>query len=387
MTIKNPMADSIDYIIIGSGAAGIAAAQAIRNIDSSGSINIFGDEEYPFYARIRLPHFLAGEVPLEKLILKNEAWYKDQNISLYLSEPVIDVDPAEKAVVTKSGKTFDYKKLLFATGSHSFVPPFEGSDSTGVFTLRNINDAVKIMEYIKGKKQVVIIGGGLLGLEAGKALMCHGMKVCVVEYFDRLLPRQIDTQGAGVLKCMMERLGYCFHLGERISKIVRGDGGLKVIVQSGESVDGDMVLISAGVRPNIALPKKLGITDDKGILVNDYMQTSEADIFAAGDVAVHNGKYYGIWPAAKEQGKVAGANMAGAKARYEGTTMITALKVAGIDLVSIGDVQEAEQNRCIVNIDSDKGLYKKYVVKDDTLIGCILLGETTDQRRMERAIK
>jgi nitrite reductase (NADH) large subunit len=381
------MSDVIDYIIIGNGIAGTTAAEAVRAEDNAGSIKIFTDDKYPFYARIRLPQFLADEVPLEKLILKNDAWYKEKDIDLHLSEPVIDADPEKRTITTKNGDTFSFKKLLLAAGSHSYVPPFEGVDLEGVFTLRNISDAIRIKEYMKGKKEAVIIGGGLLGLEAGKALMCHGIKVAVVEYFDRLLPRQIDIAGANILKCTMEKLGYHFYLGLCTDKIVKDNGRLKVLMNDGNEISTDLILLSAGVRSNLTLAKKLGLTTNKGVIVNDHMQTSKPYIFAAGDICEHNGRSYGIWPAGKEQGMSAGTNMVELTSKYEGTTMMTALKVAGINLTSIGELDAESESPCIVEMDDKKGVYKKYVIKDNILVGCILLGDTKDQKKMGLAIK
>ena len=384
---KYHMIEKADYIIVGDGVAGAAATESIRANDPDGSIKIFTDEKYPFYARMRLPEFLSGEISLERLILKNDAWYKEQGIDLYLDEPVIDADPAKKTITTKKSGVFSYQKLLLAVGSHSFIPPIKGADQKGVFSLRDIKDAIAIKEHIKDKKKGVIIGAGLLGLEAGKALMRHGIEIDVVEYLDRLLPKQLDAEGARVLKSIMEKIGYCFFLGFHIKEITKDNGQLKVLMRNGAKVFGDIVLISAGVRTNLMLARKLGLDINIGIVVNDHMQTSELNIFAAGDAAEHKGRFYGIWPAAKEQGKIAGTNMVDITIKYNGTIMENTLKVAGVDLVSIGDIITAEEDRYIVNIDDEKGIYKKYVIRDDVIVGCILLGDVQNQREIECAIK
>ena len=380
------MSNVTDYIIIGNGVAGNSAAEAIRASDSSGSIKIFTEEKYPFYARVRLPQFIADEVPLEKLILKNDKWYKEKNIDLYLNEPVIDANPDEKTITTIIGRTFSYNKLLLATGSHSFIPQIKGVKAKQVFSLRNLEDAIKIKNQIKGKKNAIIIGGGLLGLETGKALMSHGLEVAVVENSDRLLPRQMDASGARILRCMMEKMGYKFYMGLGVKEIVEEGGRLILIMNDNSTITGDMILISAGVRPNLLLAERLGLSTRNGVIVNDYLQTSKQDIFSAGDIAEHNSKIYGIWPAAKDQGTAAGKNMAGVTEKYTGTTMSNVLKVAGINLTSIGDIDAENKNRNIINIDDENGIYKKYVIKDDILIGCILLGDTKEQKTLERAI-
>lgn len=381
------MPDSADYIIMGNGIAGITAAEAIRRDDAAGSIKIFTDEEYPFYARIRLPQFISGEVSLEKLILKKESWYEEQKIDLHLTEPIIEIDPSNKKIKASNGDEYTYQKLLLAAGSHSFMLPLKGSHQEGIFTLRNITDAIRIKEYIKGKKKAVILGGGLLGLEVGWALMSQGIEIAVIEFFDRLLPRQIDLAGSNILKCMMEAKGYHFHLGLHAEEIIREDGRLKVLMHEGTQVEGDLVLISTGVRPNLDVLREAGVEIDRGVVVNDHLQTNCPDIFAAGDLTEHNSTLYGIWPAAKEQGKIAGANMVGIGTKYTGSTAITALKVAGINMTSIGDIDVDNTKQCVIEIDNASGTYKKFIAEDNAMVGGILLGDTTDKKRLEHAIK
>ena len=380
------MSKAIDYIIIGNGIAGTTAAEAIRKSDPDGSIAIFSDEAYPFYARIRLPQFLAGDVTLEKIVLKSDSWYQEHNIDLHINEPVVDINPTQKLITTNTGGSCSYKKLLLATGSHSFVLPLKGIENEGVFTLRNIDDAIRIKEYIRGKKNAVILGGGLLGLEVGKALICQGVEITVIEYFDRLLPRQVDLAGSNMLKCMMEKIGYHFHLGLHAEEIIRENGKLKVLMHEGDVFEGDMVLVSAGVRPNLDLAEKAGVNIDKGIIVDDHLKTSVDGIFAAGDLTQHKERLYGIWPAAKQQGEIAGMNMAGVATEYTGSTVITALKVAGINLTSIGDIDLDNTKECVVDIDNEHGTYKKYVMQESALVGCILVGDTKDKKKIERAI-
>lgn len=381
------MPDNKNYIIIGNGVAGMTAVESIRAVDKSGSILILTDEKYPFYARLRLPEFLGGGLSAEKLILRKESWYAENGIDLRLDTQVIDADAVKKNVTSQNGAVYSYNKLILATGAKSFVPPIEGAGLEGVFTLRDIADAIAIKEYIIGKKRAIIIGGGLLGLEAGRALMNHGMEISVIEFSDRLLPRQIDGEGSKVLRCVMEKIGYAFYLGRKTEKITRENGSLKVSMHDGASVVGDVIIISAGVRANLAISGKLGLKTNNAVIVNDYMQTSEPDIFAAGDNVEYNGRRYGIWPAAKEQGRVAGANAVNLTTKYEGTMMANALKVAGIDLVSMGDLEMGASDRSVVNIDNENGVYKKYIVKGNALVGCILLGDVKGLKDAERAIK
>ncbi len=380
------MSENSKYIIIGNGISGIIAAETIRKNDPDSSIKIFTDEKHPFYARMRLPEYLASELPYEKLILKDNKWYEELKIELFVNAVVLDIDTENKTVTMKNGSKHSYDKLLLATGSHSNRPPIPGLETEEVFTLRNLDDADKISSFVEGKSKAVIIGGGLLGLEAGKALTSHGLKITIIEYSKQLLPRQLDAAGANMLQYELEKLGYSFVLGEPTNRVYRDEGQLTVLLGGGRKISGDLILVAAGVRPNLMLAKKAGIKTDKAIVVNDFMQTSNPDIFAAGDCIEHNGRCYGVWSAAKEQGLIAGSNMVRLIERYSGTTMKNVLKVAGINLVSIGDT-EATNKSCIVITDDEKCIYKKYIMDGDILVGCILLGDISEQKMLETAIK
>jgi len=230
----------------------------------------------------------------------------------------------------------------------------------------------------------VLIGGGLLGLEAGNALRRLGKNVAVVEFFPRLLPRQLDDEGAKRLQRIMEDMGFSFRLGAKTEAILGDDQVSHVQLDGGETLPAQMVLISAGVRPNMELAEALGLNRDRGIKVDERLRTSRGEIYAAGDVAEFRGMTYGIWTAAMEQGKIAGANMTGADEKYEGTTMANILKVVGIDLASAGNIDaENEFESEVVTGDLN---YKKIVIEKDKIIGCIMLGNTKDFNRIRKAI-
>ncbi|MBN1106291.1 MAG: NAD(P)/FAD-dependent oxidoreductase, partial [Deltaproteobacteria bacterium] len=267
-----------------------------------------------------------------------------------------------------------YDVLLVAAGSHSFVPPIKGSDRKGVFALRSLEDARDIAAWAKGLEDVILIGGGLLGLEAGNALRKLGKKVTVVEFFPRLLPRQLDVDGAKRLQAIMEGMGFSFRLGAKTEEITGKDHVEQVRLEGGETLSAKMVIISAGVRPNLEIAEALGLEKDKGIKVNEHLQTNKPDIYAAGDVAEFQGIPYGIWPAAMEQGKVAGITMAGGDAVYGGTTMANTLKVVGIDLASAGNIDA--DNEMESRVFQDDKVYKKIVMDDNRIVGCIMLGDT-----------
>ena len=374
-----------DYIIIGNGIAGITAAEQIHSTDSSANITMVTDEDLPFYNRIRLNEYISSDINETDLLSKSSDWYDKHNIDLKLSTKIVDADSGQKTLKTEKGDTLKYDKLLIATGSHSFIPPIEGSDTTGVFAIRNVDDARKIISHAQDVEDVVVIGGGLLGLEAANAFRKMGKRVTIVEFFPRLLPRQLDVDGAKRLQTTMEEMGFSFRLDARTEKI-EGSGSVEgVRLAGGETLKAQMVIISAGVRPNMDIAGPLGIDTDKGIKVDNHLCTSNPDIYAAGDVAEHGGMVYGIWPASQEQAKVAGVNMAGGDDHYHGTTMANTLKVVGIDLASAGDI-DADGNFAS-KVLSDGGIYKKIVIDDNKIIGCIMLGNTKGFIKVTRLMK
>jgi nitrite reductase (NADH) large subunit len=362
------------YLIVGNGVAGTTAAEHIRKQDGEGSITMVTDEAASFYWRLRLSEYVAGDLTEQNLMAKKEQWYKDQKIELKLKTRVQSVDSAKRAVVTQENQRITYDRLLIAAGSRSFIPPIKGSEKKGVFALRSIQDARDIISWSKRIQDVVLIGGGLLGLEAGNALRKLGKKVRVVEYFPRLLPRQLDVSGAKRLQAIMEGMGFAFRLGVKKQEVVGDEEVNAILLEGGETLPAQMVIVSAGVRPNLDLAKALNLDHDKGIKVDERMRTNQPDVFAAGDVAEFKGIPYGIWIAAMEQGQVAGINMAGGEALYKGTVMANTLKVVGIDLGSAGDIDA--ENKLESRVASDEKTYKKIVVDNNRIVGCIMLGDT-----------
>lgn len=374
------------HLIIGNGVAGTTAAESIRQKDDTSKITIITAEDLPFYFRIKLPEYLSDDVTEKRLLAHKPEWYRGQRIDLVTKTEVIAIDPKTKAATTNTGLTLSYDNLLIATGSHSFVPPIQGSNLAGVFTLRNISDARAIKKHLDKTNRVVIIGGGLLGLETGHALRKLGREVTVVEFFPRLLPRQLDDEGASKLKKIMEEdLGFSFRLGARTKEITGTENVSGVVLENGETLPCEMVIISAGVRPNLDLAISMGLSHDKGIVVTEQMETSMEGVFAAGDVAEFGGKPpSGIWPTAMQQGKVAGIAMAGGTPHYAGTTMANKLKVVGINLAALGDIDA--DHRYESRISATDSTYRKIVIDQNRIIGAILLGQTVDYGQLNRAI-
>ncbi len=374
------------YIIIGNGVAGTSAASQIRKIDRSGEITILTDESYPFYSRIRLIDYLAGEVGEKGLIIHEDIWYKKNNLNLLLNTRVSEIDNNKKQIITEKGEVLEYGKLLLATGGISFIPPIKGSDKKGVFTLRSLRDAREIIEYAGAIKKILLIGGGVLGLEAGNSLRKTGHEVTVVEFSHRLLPRQMDTEGSEILKDQLDSMGFTFYLGAKSREILGDDKVQGILLEDGTKIDCELVIISAGIRPRAELARKLGLTINRGLVVNETMETEIKDIYAAGDLIEHRGIFYGIWPASQKQGEIAGENMAGGSAVYGGTTPSNVLKVAGIDLAAAGDIDVEGKSESIVHKDRAKYIYKKLVIKDNVLAGCILYGDNSHYRNVVKAI-
>ena len=375
------------YVIIGNGVAGARAAVKIREADQKGDIRIFTEEAYPFYYRVRFPEYVAGEVTIQNLTIHTKEFYQSKEVSIHLEEGIIEVNSQKKEVTSQKGKTYPYDLLLMATGGYAFVPPIEGTEKKGVFTLRTMKDAIGMKEFSEGVKQAILIGGGLVGLETGGALLRRGIKVAVIEYNPRILPRQMDPEGAKILQGKMESMGFSFFLNGQSEEILGKETVEGLRLKDGRTVEGQMVVISAGVKPNIKLAQTMGLEIKNGILVNDKLETKTEDIFAAGDVAEHRGRVYGIWPASQRQGETAGMNMAGGNAPYEGTVVSNTLKVVGIDLTASGDIDAEGKLECVVKTDREKNVYRKVVFKEDKIVGCILLGNIKGNFEILNAIE
>jgi nitrite reductase (NADH) large subunit len=374
-------------LIVGNGVAGNSAAETVRRLDTGGTIIIFTKSRYPFYYTPALPEYLSGEKEIPGFTLHDFSWYEKNRVEFHPAEEVISVDSVSKTVRTATGGDYPYEKLLLATGGNAAVPLLEGVHLEGVFTLRTVEDADRIREKARHSKKVVLIGGGLLGLEAGNGLRKLGLKVSVLERSPWLLPRQMDEGGATLLRKQMELMGFDFHLNRNVSKISAEDGALSVYLEVGEKLTTDMVLISAGVFPELTLAESLGLDVNRGVKVDDWMRTSLEHIYAAGDVVEYRDRYYGIWPAAMAQGRIAGSNMAGRAVRYEGTVPANTLKVAGVNLVSMGDIDCEGKKESLLYVDGRKFVYRKIVFQESRITGAILFGDIRGSDEIQSAIQ
>ena len=374
-------------VIIGNGLSGTILAKTLRELDPEAQVVLLGEEKHLYYPRPNLIEYLAGNLPFARLFAFRQEWYTEQRLELHLEQRVTEISRDSQTVETSGGETFPYDRLVLANGAFASIPPFRGADKRGVFTLRSLDDAQAILEYMERHPRLAVIGGGLLGLEIARAVHARGGKVDVYEFFPRLLPRQLDASGAEVLKKQIERLGIGVHLDVATEEILGAEeaDGLR-FKDSGES-PADMVIVAAGVRPRIDLARNAGLETDKGIVVDDMLRTSDPNIFAAGDSVQHRGRIYGIIPASFQQARTAAHTLLGRSQTYEGTVPSNTLKVMGVSVTSIGLVNPepgtAQEFRHEV---PDQGLYKKLVIQDGRLTGAIWMGTKKGVNEINRLV-
>ena len=376
--------------IIGCGVAGVTAAKTIRqNAAAEHEVTVYTYENYLYYPRPRLYEVLSGEKEPQEIYSYGSEWYEKFGINVQLGKKITRIDPANKEITLDGGLKSNYNKLLLANGAHSFVPPMLGIEKKGIFTLRTVEDAIAIKQYATKTRQTIVIGGGLLGIELADCLMRLGQKVEVVEIFPTLLPRQLDQDGSSILENSLRKLGIGMQLGVKTTEILGKEAVTGVALDNGNEVSGELILISTGVRSDIQLAADADIKVNKGVVVDDYLRTSAAEVYAAGDVIEFRGKVYGIIPPAIEQARVAAANMLeDEKHVYNDTVQSTTLKIAGISLTSLGLVSpEGPKYEEIKRIDKQRGIYKKIVLDQGKIVGAILLGDRKGTSTLNRLIQ
>lgn len=371
------MSPSLNVVIVGNGVAGVTAARIIKEKNPETQVSIYTDESHHYYPRPRLYEVLSGEAKPREVYMFSEEWYEKKGINVQLNKKALSIDTERKELLLEDGSRVNYDKLLLANGGHSFVPPIKGVKKTGVFTLRTIRDALSIKEFTKKTKKVIVIGGGLLGLEIASSLKKLGQQVEVVEMFPRLLPRQLDPDGATILKNRIASRGIDIVLGVKTVEILGRETVSGILLDSEEELSGDLVLISAGMRSNTELALEAGIKVNKGVVIDGHLRTSADDVYAVGDVAEFEGIVYGIIPAALEQASIAAANILGMEHNvYTGTVPSNTLKIVDVELTSMGLVNPEEPKyEEVKKTDKKKGVYKKLVLDKGKIVGAILLGD------------
>lgn len=370
-------------VIIGAGVAGTTAAETASSFTNAQTVLISKETLLPYF-RLNLTRYLAGEVDADSLVMKTEQWFSQNNVSLVYGD-VVSINREKRELILRDGSNHSYDKLLITAGAHCFVPPFPGANREGVFTLRTKQDADKIISAAKTTKNCVVIGGGLLGLEAAGALQQRGCHVTVLEGYGWLLPRQLPQKGGEMLIDVLKAKNIDV-VSNASTKELLGDETVRgVLLEDGTTIEADMVVISTGVRANSYLARQCGLTVGNGILVDDSLCTNDSNIYAAGDVCEHRGVLYGIWPAAYIQGATAAANALGENQSFLGIARSNRLKVLDVDLFSIGLVNPEDASAKVFEY-LDKHNYRRLVVRDGILKGAVLIGDTTMAGQIQEAI-
>ncbi|MCO3505462.1 NAD(P)/FAD-dependent oxidoreductase [Pseudomonas aeruginosa] len=372
----------IKLVMVGNGMAGVRTLEELLKLNSDFyDITVFGAEPHPNYNRILLSPVLAGEQTFEEIVLNDLNWYAENGIKLLLDRKVVQIDRVRRRVVAADGSEAEYDRLLLATGSLPFILPIPGNRLQGVIGYRDIADTQAMIDCARTHSHAVVIGGGLLGLEAANGLKQRGMDVTVVHLSDWLLERQLDRTAGKLLQGALEARGIRFRLNTQTQELMDNGSGRVCAVQfnDGDVIPADLVVMAAGIRPNTELAESAGIPCNRGILVNDTLQTYDPRIYAVGECANHRGIAYGLVAPLFEQAEVCANHLAHlGYARYQGSVTSTKLKVTGIDLFSAGDFIGGEGSETITLSDPIGGVYKKLVIKDDVLVGACLYGDTAD---------
>lgn len=377
------------YAIIGGGAAGLNAAKAIRERDKTGSIYMLSNEAYPAYNRPMLTKSLVAGLDAEQIAVQEASWYEENNVCLLLGKNVVSIDTEKKEIHTDDGAKFKYTKLIYALGSECFIPPIQGADQPEVIAIRRLSDTQKVTELLPQTKEAVVIGGGVLGLEAAWELKKARCKVTVLELAPRLMGRQLDEGAGEMIKAVSEAQGITIHTGVQIEAI-EGDGHVTgVRLGDGRVFPAQLVIVSCGVRANAAVAKAAGIETDRAVVVNSRMETSAADVYACGDCAQYQGINYAIWPQAVEEGKTAGANAAGETLEYTGVPAALTFHGMNTALFAIGDNGSHPDlvYRTVEFKDMARKQYEKYYFRNNRLCGAILIGDVSRMGEMTEAVE
>lgn len=375
-------------VVIGNGMAGISAVEQILKLTTKFDITVFGSEQHPNYNRIMLSYVLEGSKTIDDIVLNDLHWYQDNGITLHIGTTVAKIDEQTKEVVTEDGVRVPYDKILIATGSNSFILPVPGSDKEGVVGFRDIADCNQMLQAAQIYRKAAVIGGGLLGLEAAKGLVQLGMDVTVVHLMEDLMERQLDHQASSMLQAELERQGIKFKMGAQTAELLGNErvSGLRFADDS--VLDAEFVVMAVGIKPNIAVAKESGIDVNRGIIVNDYMQTSMEGVYSVGECTEHRGTCYGLVAPLFEQGMILAKHICRVDtAPYKGSVVSTKLKISGVDVFSTGEFIDGPGHMVIANKDEWKQTYKKILLRDKVMVGAVLFGDISDSAELQKLIK
>jgi NAD(P)H-nitrite reductase large subunit len=377
----------VKYVIVGASAAGIAAVEAIRKVDQTGNIVVITEETCAHYSRPMISDLVSGKADVQKMKCKTDNFWKSNNAEPRIGKKAVSLNLTEKTVNLDDGEKIVYEKLLLATGGKPFVPKMEGQEKDGVFTFTSLSDAQRLAAKIDSihAKNAVVIGAGLIGISVTEALVKRGLKVTVVELQEKILSLLLDSKASDIVEAIIRKAGVNFATGQSVQKIIgrqENDGAVGgVLLTKGDQVPCDLVIVAIGVIPRTELVIGTDVKLNRGIVVDNFMQTNVPDIYASGDVAetfdfiLNQSRLLPLWPLAVLEGRVAGSNMAGAKATYEGGTNMSSLKYFSIPIVSIGmaNPKEDPSLEILVQQDSANNVYKKLVLRNNVIVGMTLV--------------
>ncbi len=374
-------------VVIGNGMAGARAVEEVLALGGAEQfeITMFGDEPYGNYNRIMLSNILSGIQDASEIFINPLSWYEENDVTLHAGSPVVEIDRASRRVLAANGVKARYDKLLIATGSRALIPPMQGLHGAdgrmreGVFGFRTIDDCNGIMAAAKRSRRAAVIGGGLLGLEAARGLMSHGCEVHVIHLGHHLMNAQLDETGGAILRATLEKMGVVIHLEKSTAEILGDDGVTGLRFKDGSTLDCDMVVISAGIKPNAEIGHSAGLTVERAIVVDNHMRSvDDTNVYVVGECAQHRGKVYGLVAPLWDQAKVFAEHLTrhNPEAAYHGSKLATKLKVMGVELASMGITEATEErDETIQFTEAKRGIYKKLIVRDGRLVGGILMGE------------
>jgi NAD(P)H-dependent nitrite reductase large subunit/NAD(P)H-dependent nitrite reductase small subunit len=365
-------------VVVGNGMAGMRTVEELLRLTPDAyDITVFGTEPHGSYNRILLSPVLSGEQRVEDIILHGREWYAEHRIALHCGDPAIEIDRRRRLVRSRKGVEARYDRLLLATGSTPIVLPVPGSDLPGVVTFRDLADVEAMLAASRQYGKAAVIGGGLLGLEAAHALLRRGMDVTVVHLLPTLMERQLDAPAAALLKASLESRGLRFRMSARTVAVLGEGRAAGLRLGDGTEIPADLIVMAAGVRPNVELARRAGLRCERGVLVDDTLQTFDPSIYAVGECVEHRNSIFGLVAPLWEQARVCATHLAElGVSRFRGAQTAAQLKVTGIDIYSAGDFATGEDTESLVLRDDRQGIYKRLVVRNNRLCGTVLYGDT-----------
>jgi nitrite reductase (NADH) large subunit len=374
-------------VIVGTGIASVTAIKAIRESDFDSEIYLIGQEKFYPYNRIRLSKGIFDVLEENNILLQKKEWYEQNKVKIFINTKVMKINTESFELILCDGCKVRYDKLLIATGSSNNIPPIDGIGKEGVYTLRGLNDALNIKDSLSVSERVIVIGGGIQGLEIAFILHQHGKKVTIVELQSRLMPRQLDHKASGILKNIVQSYGIEILTNTGVKKITGDAKVTGILIDDEVELKCNTVIYSTGIKPNKELIENSKVQAERGIVVNNKMQTNIENIYAAGDIAQFDNQIIGLWNIAIAQGKVAGYNIARKETLYEKITPVTTLNAFGISLFSMGCIDESESTNILTDEDINLKGYKKIFIKDNSVIGAIVIGDMKRSPILKSAIE